>query len=52
MEVFSEIPNLSESIISATENIENFRYYRYIRRLFDKKGEFAKSDHFAPSIIS
>lgn len=50
MEVFSEIENLTENIRSKTESIENFRYYRYCRRLFEENGLFAKSDHFYPSI--
>lgn len=50
MEVFSEIENLHENILSTTESIENFRYYRYCRRLFEENGLFAKSDHFSPSV--
>jgi len=50
MEVFSEIDGLIEKIENRIENREFFRYYRYCRRLFDKNGVFAISDHFKPNI--
>ena len=50
MEVFSEIEGLTEKIYKKIENREFSRYYRYCRRLFDKNGVFAISDHFKPNI--
>lgn len=49
LEVLSEIKGLDEEIYAETENINLFRNYRYCRRIFDKDGEFAKTDHFDPS---
>ena len=51
MEIMTEL-NLSEHIYQKTEDLNFFRYYRYMKRLLsnDPGDTFAVHDHFFPSI--
>jgi hypothetical protein len=49
MEIFSELYGIDKKIHQASEPIDNFRYFRYQRRLFDPSGYIGKTDQFAPS---
>lgn len=50
MEIYSELFGLDTEVYKASEPIENFRCYRYQRRLLEPNSLFGKTDHLAPGI--
>jgi len=51
MEIFSELYDIDQKIYAASEPIEQFRHFKYIRRLFERDNLYGLTDHFAPSRI-
>ncbi len=49
MEIFSELYDIDKQIYGASEDIEHFRHFKYLRRLFEKNNLYGLTDHFAPS---
>lgn len=49
MEIFSELYNIDKKIYSASEPIEDFQRFMYVRRLFEKDNLYGFTDQFAPS---
>jgi len=52
MEILSELDGIDQKIYSASEPIEYFRYFKYIRRLFERDNLYGLTDQFAPSTSS
>lgn len=49
MEIFSELYDIDKQIYGESEDIEHFRHFKYLRRLFEKNNMYGLTDHFAPS---
>ena len=49
MEIFSELYDIDKQVYEASEDIEHFRHFKYLRRLFEKNNMYGQTDHFAPS---
>ncbi len=51
MEIFSGLYSIDHKIREDSEPIEDFRYFKYMRRLFEKDNLFGLTDHLKPSIL-
>ena len=49
MEIFSELYDIDKQIYNASEDIEHFRHFKYLRRLFERDNMYGITDQFEPS---